>query len=124
VTGTQKGGCGGQVAGYGANLTIPAAFKGSPAKEWILNVNTPSGGKKGGTFTDFKRGANGLAPASVVLQGETSSKLYNWISTSGKVTTAPTSGRLNVTFGPDVGAATGVVGKGTIHVSGSWSCPS
>jgi hypothetical protein len=116
VAGTLKGDCGGPMAGYGGSLTISGSLKGSPANEWILNVNTPLGGKKGGTFRDFKRGTNGLAPASIVLQGETSKSRYNWISISGSVTTTPTSGHLQVTFGPDVGAATGVVGKGTIHL--------
>ena len=124
VTGTLKGGCGSPTGGYGGDLAMPGSLKGSPASLWLMSVNTPLGGKNGGTFKDFKRGADGMAPSSIVLQGRASPRVYNWISTTGVVTTTSTSGHLHVTFGPDVGVGTGLVGKGTIRITGSWNCPS
>lgn len=107
-----------EVGGYGGQLGLYGSLKGSSIRQWQVDVNA----LKAGTYKSFKRGRNGVASASIVLSGATSTTDYWWISTSGELTTTKTSGKFKITLGPDTGAASGVAGKGTIHLSGSYKC--
>jgi hypothetical protein len=94
-------------------------LKGSRATMWTVNVNTPSA--KGGTWTKFTHNGAGVPDVSVVVQGHTSSKDYDWITKSGEITTSKTGGNINVVLGPDH-SLTGAPGSGTVHLKGSWGC--
>jgi|SRR5580698_2104616 hypothetical protein len=109
-----------EVGAFGGQFTFSQKVKGSNATEWTVDVND-LGKKKGGTFKKFGGlFGNGV---SVVLQGSNGKVEYNWVSKSGALTTADTSGHLKVTLGPDE-TFTGKPGKGTVHLSGSWGCDS
>jgi hypothetical protein len=95
-------------------------LKGSTADTWTVNVNI--GKDKVGTFTHIKPNPVGVTPASVVLLGQAATKEYDWITTSGTITTTRTSGSVKVTLGPDHTFA-GVPGKGPVKITGSWNCP-
>lgn len=94
-------------------------LKGSRASMWTVNVNTPS--SKGGTWKRFTHNVDGVTDVSVVVQGHTASKDYDWITKSGEITTSRTGGNINVMLGPDH-SLSGVPGNGTVHVTGSWGC--
>jgi hypothetical protein len=94
-------------------------LKGSRANMWTVNVNTPSA--KGGTWKKLPHNVAGVANVSVVLQGHTPSKDYDWITKSGEITTSRTGGNVNVILGPDH-SLSGVPGNGMVHLMGSWGC--
>jgi hypothetical protein len=94
-------------------------LKGSRATMWTVNVNTPSA--KGGTWKKFPHNVAGVTNVSVVLQGHTPSKDYDWITKSGEITTSRTGGYINVILGP-YHSLSGVPGNGTVHLTGSWGC--
>ncbi len=107
------GGTGGQFKFEGKWL------KGSKASTWTVNVNTPS--TKGGTWERFTPNAAGVIAVSVVLQSHSSSREYDWITKSGKITTSSSGGAVDVTLDPDH-SLSGAPGSGTVHLSGSWGC--
>jgi hypothetical protein len=84
-----------------------------------VNVNNLGKQKNGGTFKKFG-GLTGNG-VSIVLQSSNGTTDYYWASKSGKLTTSPTSGSLNVVLVPDQ-SFSGKPGKGTIHLTGSWGC--
>lgn len=107
-------------ASVGGEFVFSGSLKGTKGDSWAVNVNIGPG--KAGTYS-AKPKASGIAQASIVLSGGTSSKTYNWLSTSGTITATLTTGSVKVTLGPDRNNVTGLIGKGTIHVKGSWNCP-
>lgn len=112
--------CGGTPTLGGQFEFDASTLKGSKADTWTVNVNI--GTAKAGTYKNIRPNSVGVAPASVVLLGQTASKEYDWLSTSGPITTTKTAGSVNVTLGPDR-TFSGVPGKGIVHISGSWNCP-
>ena len=96
-------------------------LRGSKARTWTVSVNTPS--SKGGRWKKLTPNAAGVTTVSVVVQGQTTSKNYDWISKSGTITTSRSAGSINVTLGPDH-SLSGVPGTGTVHLTGSWGCTS
>ncbi len=108
-------GSGGQFSFLGSKL------KGVGAHIWTVDVNAPS--SNGGTWKKFTSNVSGGSTVSVVLQAQTSSRDYYWITKSGRVTTAKSSGSVHVVLGPDHSLA-GLPGKGTITLIGSWGCTS
>jgi hypothetical protein len=107
-------------AGSGGQFKITGrTLMGFKAKRWTLNVNSPTA--KGGTWKKFTPNALGSVAVSVVLQGQASAKVFDWITRSGRLTTSKSSGSLNVVLGPDH-SLSGVPGSGTVHVTGSWGC--
>lgn len=112
----------GPCAGSGGQFSFDGKkLKGSKAKSWTLNVNSPS--SNGGSWTKFSLSSDDAPGASVVLQGKISTKDYDWITKSGRITTARNSGSLSVTLVPDH-SLSGAPGVGTVHLSGSWGCTS
>jgi hypothetical protein len=110
----------GTCAGSGGQFRIAGRMlKGVKAERWILNVNSPSA--RGGTWKRFTANASGSVAVSVVLQGETATRDSDWITRSGTMSTAKSSGSLDVDLGPDH-SLSGVPGRGTVHVTGSWAC--
>ena len=107
------GGTGGQFEFDGKLL------KGSKASTWTVNVNAPS--TKGGTWKRFAPNAAGLTDVSVVVQGHTSVKEFDWISRSGEISTSSIGGTVNVMLGPDH-SLSGAPGHGIVHLTGSWGC--
>ena len=108
-----------QVGGYGGQFQFSTKLKGSNSNEWTVNVNNLGKQKNGGTFKKFG-GLTGNG-VSIVLQSSNGTTDYYWASKSGKLTTSPTSGSLNVVLVPDQ-SFSGKPGKGTIHLTGSWGC--
>ena len=113
---TTNGTCTGSGGQYEFDRKV---LKGSRATMWTINVNTPSA--KGGTWKKFTHNGAGVPDVSVVVQGHTPSKDYDWITKSGEITTSRTGGNINVMLGPDH-SLSGVPGNGTVHLTGSWGC--
>ena len=110
----------GLCSGSGGQFTfLGTKLKGVNAHIWTVDVNAPS--SEGGTWKSFRPSASGVSDVSVVLQGQMKTKDYYWITKSGEITTAKSSGNVNVVLGPDHSLA-GLPGKGTIHLTGSWGC--
>ncbi len=107
------------VTGKGATFMLNGTLKGAPATQWTIQLYAP----KAGTWKNFAQ-SNGEG-ASVTLIGATSDGTTNWNWTTskknGSITTTKTSGKVSTTLGP-YSSFRGKPGKGTVHVTGSWSC--
>ena len=96
------------------NLELTGNIKGAPGGAFSLEIND-GGNAKGGTWTKF-----GSSTGVHVQFVDASTNLY-WVVASGKLTTTPKSGSVDLKFVPD--HAVGVKpGKGNFTMKGSWSC--
>ena len=109
-----------QVGAFGGEFEFYNKLKGSSNDEWTVNINNLGKNKNGGTFTTFTGLlGNGV---SIVLESSNGKTDYWWASKSGKLTISKTSGTVSVLLVPDTSAGTGVPGRGTIGLTGSWGC--
>ena len=96
----------------GGETTFTGKLKGSKADEWTLTFIDPHSGKWPGHTSGDK-----LGTSSFVLQ---SNDGRSWVATKGSFTTKGSSGKADITMGPESISQVRAVGK--FHVDASWTC--